>query len=88
METSGSCAMVSHRGIMPRYPQRTVIDELKDAYNKHKMLKQELRKQELEEKGENGKLNTQEAIELTSYKFQDGLEKMAELSKPTVCYMA
>ena len=65
-----------------------VMDDLCDAYEKRQMVKQEMRKQELEEKGENGGLTTREAMELSGYKIQEGLEKMAKLTKPTVCYMA
>lgn len=87
-ETSGSCTIVANRGIMPRYPQRTIMDNLKENYQKRQLVKEEMRKQELEEKGENGELNTREALELASYKFEEGLEKMAQLTKPRVCYMA
>ena len=87
-ETSGSCAVIANSGIMSRYPQRSVMDDLCDAYEKRQMVKQEIRKQELEEKGENGGLTTREAMELSGYKIQEGLEKMAKLTKPTVCYMA
>lgn len=87
-ETSGSCAIVANSGIVSRYPQRTVMDDLSDAYEKRQMVKQEIRKQELEEKGENEGLTTREAMELSGYKIQEGLEKMANLSKPHVCYMA
>ncbi len=87
-ETSGSCAIVANSGIMSRYPQRTVFDDLSDAYQKRQIVKQEMRKQELEEKGENGGLTTREAMELSGYKIQEGLEKMAKLTRPTVCYMA
>ncbi len=87
-ETSGSCAIIANNGIMSRYPQRTVLDDLSDAYQKRQMVKQEMRKQELEAKGENGELTTREAMELSGYKIQEGLEKMAQLTKPKVCYMA
>ncbi len=87
-ETSGSCAIVANRGIISRYPQRTIMDDLSDAYVKRQMVKQEMRKKELEEKGENGGLTTKEAMELSGYKIQEGLEKMANLTKPRVCYMA
>ena len=42
----------------------------------------------MEAKGENSELNTMEAMELTGYKMEDALEKMAFLTKPRGGYMA
>lgn len=91
-ETAGSMGFVSFRGnpsnSFAPTKKNTLLDDLSDAYEKRRMAKQEMRKKELEAKGENSELNTMEAMELTGYKIEDALEKMAFLTKPRVCYMA
>lgn len=67
---------------------RTPMDVMKEKYERQQAIKQEIRKQELEDKGENGKLNTREALELASYKMEDALTAMAKIASPNVCYMA
>ena len=78
-ESAGSCAV---------YRQTNVLNTLKDNYAKRQMVKRELRKADLAQKGKEGALNTNEALELTGYRIQDGLEKIASMQPHTVCYLA
>ncbi len=92
-ETAGSMGMIGFRGnpgINPNVPsvRGGVVDDLASAYEKRQIVKQELRRQELEEKGERGELNNREAMELAAYNVENALEKIAKLGSSTVCYMA
>ncbi len=78
-ESAGSCAIVS---------QRRPMDDFRDCYRQRKIAKQEIRKNELSQKGDNGNLTTAEAMELAGYKIQEGLEKIAQLNAGSVCYLA
>ena len=92
-ETAGSVGMVGFRrnpGINPNVPsgRGDVIDDLAAVYEKRQIVKQELRRKELEEKGERGELNNREAMELAAYNVENALERIAKLGSSTVCYMA
>ena len=78
-ESAGSCAV---------YRQVDVLGSLRDSYKQKQMVRRELRKDELAQKGKDGALNTDEALELAGYKIQDGLEKIAAMQPHTVCYLA
>lgn len=78
-ESAGSCAVAR---------QTSVLDTLKDNYSKRQMIRREMRKDQLAQKGDSGALNTKEALELAGYRIQDGLEKLAAMQKSTVCYLA
>ena len=85
-ETAGSCGIASQARIVSRQPD--VMDSLRKGFESRRLAKQELRKAELKEKGENGGLNTTEAMELAGYKIQEGLEKIARLNANSICYLA
>jgi hypothetical protein len=78
-ESAGSCAV---------YRQTNVLDTLKNSYEKRQLVKRELRKANLAQKGKEGSLNANEKLELTGYRIQDGLEKLAAMQPHTVCYLA
>lgn len=89
-ETAGSIGLVPFRGttgIMPR-KQRDPLEPLKQAYEKRRIVQQEMRKRELEAKGQEGELNTREALELASYKLQDRVEQFSKFMPSTICYDA
>lgn len=90
VETAGSCGMVSFRGNTMFAPTQkpNPIKDLQEVFNNKRIIRQEIRKQKLEEKGNNGQLNTQEALELSAYKIQDAFEDFMEITKPTICYEA
>ena len=78
-ESAGSCAIVS---------QRKPMDDFKNCWQQRRIAKQEIRKNELSQKGENGNLTTAEAMELAGYKIEEGLEKIAKMNADSVCYLA
>lgn len=88
-ETAGSMGIVPFRGtgVMP-HKQRDPLEPLKQAYEKRRIVQQEMRKRELEAKGQEGELNTREALELASYKLQDRVEQFSKLMPSTICYEA
>ena len=85
-ESAGSCGVCRQTSIVSTQP--SIMDTLKDNYRQRQIARQEARKSELQKKGDNGSLNTMEAMELAGYKIQDGLEKIAKLNADSVCYMA
>lgn len=85
-ECAGSCGIVSQRQIVSRQPN--LMDTLAENYKHRRMLKQERRENELVQKGRDSGLNTAEAIELTGYKIQNGLNALARLNADSICYMA
>lgn len=64
------------------------LDLLRDSAEKRRIVRQEIRKKELEKKGNEGSLNTLEAMELAGYKFEDCAETIAKFLPRTICYEA
>ena len=85
-ESAGSCGVRRQASIVSTQP--SIMDTLKDNYRQRHIARQEARKSELQKKGDEGSLNTREAMELAGYKIQDGLEKIAQLNSNSICYMA
>lgn len=88
VETVGGTGFLTTRNPDFKPGIKNPLDYLRDAAEKRRIVKEEIRKKELEEKGENGRLTTPEAIELSSYKMEEALEKLAFLKPHTVCYSA
>ncbi len=85
-ECAGSCGVTRQTSIVSTQP--SIMDTLKENYRQRQIAKQEIRKGELQQKGKEGSLNTNEAMELAGYKIQEGLEKLAKLNADSICYMA
>lgn len=85
-ECAGSCGVTRQASVVSTQPN--IMDTLKENYRQRQIAKQEIRKGELQKKGKEGSLNTNEAMELAGYKIQEGLEKLAKLNADSICYMA
>lgn len=85
-ESAGSCGITRQTSIVSTQPN--IMDTLKEDYRQRQIARQEIRRGELEQKGKEGSLNTNEAMELAGYNIQRGLEKIAQLNANSICYMA
>lgn len=85
-ETCGGVGVCCNPGFKPGI--KNPLDFLRDAQEQRRIIQEEMRKRKLEEKGENGELNTREALELSAYKIEERLEKLALLKPHTICYNA
>ena len=78
-ESAGSCAVET---------QYCVSSNAYNPYQMRKIAQQEVRKNELVEKRDNGNLSKAEAVELTSLMLNSALDKIANAHSQSICYMA
>ena len=77
---------VGNVGIVSKKPIRTPDQILKDRAEQRRIVREEMRYDELKNKAKNGELSTDEKAEFAYMQINKALESFAE--NPPVCYLA
>jgi len=91
VETAGGCAIVAQNSIVnPIYPRnrKNPYEAARDNRDTRAIVREEIRRHELEEKAKTGDLTEKEELELAALKTKVFLDGLPSLKPETICYVA